>query len=202
MTRTRCPRDAWRRRRAICLQAHLAPPASTPREPLRTSPRRQGSVRGLRRVRNDTRTTAPPTLNACAGGNRLQRPCVAKAGKTAPLTALSRARRGATRAAWSVPDQPGPISGLPGYTVSLRPRSVCPESRKLMTGPRTPSAPPVRAAWPVSSTPQRLTFDRDRPTHTSHEHAATQHLDFTPSHPSEIPFIRPGLGPGGRGRAI
>ncbi len=118
MTRTRCPRDAWRRRRAICLQAHLAPPASTPREPRRTSPRRQGSVRGLRRVRNDTRTTAPPTLNACAGGNRLQRPCVAKAGKTAPLTALSRARRGATRAASSVPDQPGPISGLPGYTVS------------------------------------------------------------------------------------
>jgi hypothetical protein len=31
--------------------------------------------------------------------------------------------------------------------------------------------PPVRAAWPVSSTPQRLTFDRDRPTTRAHEHA-------------------------------
>jgi hypothetical protein len=37
---------------------------------------------------------------------------------------------------------------------------------------------------------------RSRPAnHTSHEHAATQHLDFTPSHPGEIPFIRPASGP-------
>jgi hypothetical protein len=167
MTRTRRPPDAWRRRRASCLQAHSAPPASTPREPRRTSPRRQASVRGLRRVRNDTRTTAPTTLNACAGGNRLQRPCAAIAGKTAPLTALSRARRGATRAASSVPDQPGPHLGAASVyrlmTTAFRVSRIA----EADDGPRTASAPPVRAAWPVSSAPQRLTFDRDRPTHTS-----------------------------------
>jgi hypothetical protein len=31
---------------------------------------------------------------------------------------------------------------------------------------------------------------------------ATQHLDFTLSHPSEIPLIRPDLGAGGRRRAM
>jgi hypothetical protein len=56
------------------------------------------------------------------------------------------------------------------------------------------SASPVRAAWPVFDA---STLDiRSRPANqTSHEHAATQHLDVTPSHPSEIPFIRPGSGP-------
>lgn len=63
-----------------------------------------------------------------------------------------------------------------------------------MTGTRTASAHPYAPHGPLFDA---STLDiRSRPAnHTSHEHAATQHLDFTPSHPSELPFIRAGSGP-------
>lgn len=102
-------------------------------------------------MRNDTRITAPPTLNACAGGNRWQRPCVAISRENRPVDGAPPCptRRNAGRL-----ERPGSTGTHLGAARVYR---------LMTTAFRVASAPPYAPHGPFT-TPQRLTFDRDRPT--------------------------------------